>query len=828
MSILNLIKIKGQVGDVLGALALIKIKIFYINKVFLSTFKYLRSILNVALVFLFVCNFQQQSYATETVTFFYTGAEQTFVVPSGITSIIVDATGAAGGHGATDQNGRGGKGGRVQATLAVTAGEILYIYVGGRGKNTSVNPGTNSLADNLWTKENYQGGFNGGGNGGSIQGGGGGGATDIRRGGNALSNRILVAGSGGGGGGQRRYSQYGGNGGHGGGIIGQTGQRGNSGQGGMGGPGGTQSSGGAAQTNSGAGSLGQGGYGANPGGQSAQRDGGGGGAGYYGGAGGGYKHDDGGGGGGGGSSYVISSATNVTHTQGYTDYEADGSISITYTGPPNTTPTVSNVSASGDENNILEITLNGSDADGDSLTYSVVTTPSNGTVSISGGVATYTPNANYAGSDSFTYKANDSEDDSDTNATVSISIIEADFDDDGINNNTDTDDDGDGVLDENDAFPLDATEFIDTDGDGTGNNADSDDDGDGVLDENDAFPLDIAASLDSDGDYFPDSWNVGYGAINSVTNLQLDTDSNNSETTLDIASMIPEIEEGNKKVGLIGWFSAKPEFIRLQSGKVKRLLNLMSNGIHFTQTITAIMPTYISSENAIEFSGTQHLVFSQPKPDSMTIFIVAKGTGHVWGDSSTFLNLQNQQINVGTGEDTTNYEQHSDASINTDRTTIYVMTSNASNNEVNFKTGYKQLFSKVLLLARKSSDTFYLGKSGVSINNAFEGKMYEMLIYNRILTDDEIEEIQNELSLRWDSSELKSKEIIIDSNYTGTGKGTKVRPYKKLKEALKKIYDGGRVKLKPGTYNDALIITENIIIQSDGGAVILGTPKAEQ
>ena len=44
------------------------------------------------------------------------------------------------------------------------------------------------------------------------------------------------------------------------------------------------------------------------------------------------------------------------------------------------------------------------------------------------------------------------------------------------------DDDGDGVLDVDDAFPLDASETIDTDGDGIGNNADTDDDGDGVDD----------------------------------------------------------------------------------------------------------------------------------------------------------------------------------------------------------------------------------------------------------------------------------------------------------------------------------------------------------
>ena len=165
--------------------------------------------------------------------------------------------------------------------------------------------------------------------------------------------------------------------------------------------------------------------------------------------------------------------------------------------PPPAPPTVSNVSASGDENIALSITLSGSDSDGNSLTYSIVSNPANGSVSISGAVATYTPNANFVGSNSFTYKANDGTVDSDSNATVSITINEADLDNDGINDSTDTDDDGDGVADSSDAFPLDSGETLDTDGDGIGNNTDADDDGDGVADTFDENPLDS-----SDTTYF--------------------------------------------------------------------------------------------------------------------------------------------------------------------------------------------------------------------------------------------------------------------------------------------------------------------------------------
>ncbi|MCW8327919.1 thrombospondin type 3 repeat-containing protein [Photobacterium sp. SDRW27] len=84
------------------------------------------------------------------------------------------------------------------------------------------------------------------------------------------------------------------------------------------------------------------------------------------------------------------------------------------------------------------------------------------------------------------------------------------------------DTDNDGVIDSEDAFPLDGSETIDTDNDGIGNNADSDDDGDGVEDDVDAFPLDATESLDSDGDGIgnnadPDDNNNGIDDVDETT-----------------------------------------------------------------------------------------------------------------------------------------------------------------------------------------------------------------------------------------------------------------------------------------------------------------------
>lgn len=86
------------------------------------------------------------------------------------------------------------------------------------------------------------------------------------------------------------------------------------------------------------------------------------------------------------------------------------------------------------------------------------------------------------------------------NCPAVANAIQADQDQDGQGNACDGDDDNDGIDDELDAFPLDATETIDTDSDGIGNNADPDDDGDGVNDDADAFPLDSTESADTDAD----------------------------------------------------------------------------------------------------------------------------------------------------------------------------------------------------------------------------------------------------------------------------------------------------------------------------------------
>lgn len=133
-----------------------------------------------------VLGFSASAFA-ETATFSYTGHQQEFVVPAGVTTVGVTAIGGAGGT-EGDDVARGGLGAVVSGDVSVLPGETLYVEVGGLGSLESA-------------------GFNGGGYAGTgsdegYAGGGGGGASDVRSVPTAeagsLASRLIVAAGGGG------------------------------------------------------------------------------------------------------------------------------------------------------------------------------------------------------------------------------------------------------------------------------------------------------------------------------------------------------------------------------------------------------------------------------------------------------------------------------------------------------------------------------------------------------------------------------------------------------------------------------------------------------
>jgi len=229
-----------------------------------------------------VWGFETEGYTISSYT--YTGAEQTWTVPSDVTEITVKAWGAGGASvlDAYEHKG-GGSGAYSEAKISVSPGQILVIAVGEGGKHGD--------------QDDFggDGGWPGGGYGtyGSFSGGGGGGYSGIFLGSRSQSNALIIAGGGGGG----AATTYGGAGG------GIEGNNGGDRWYDTGGYGGTQTGGGAGMPDGADGSALQGGNGDLRGSQINNGNtysAGGGGGGYYGGEGGQAY----GGGGGGGSGYI--------------------------------------------------------------------------------------------------------------------------------------------------------------------------------------------------------------------------------------------------------------------------------------------------------------------------------------------------------------------------------------------------------------------------------------------------------------------------------------------------------------------------------------------
>ncbi len=84
-------------------------------------------------------------------------------------------------------------------------------------------------------------------------------------------------------------------------------------------------------------------------------------------------------------------------------------------------PVAAPQSSTTDEDTELPLILAATDADGDALTYSLVTAPEHGTLTGAGASFTYAPSANFNGTDSFTFQASDGVNNSNL-ATVTLTV----------------------------------------------------------------------------------------------------------------------------------------------------------------------------------------------------------------------------------------------------------------------------------------------------------------------------------------------------------------------------------------------------------------------
>ena len=96
-------------------------------------------------------------------------------------------------------------------------------------------------------------------------------------------------------------------------------------------------------------------------------------------------------------------------------------ITVTPTPSSNQAPIAENLAITTEEDTQVSILLQASDANIDSLTYTIVSNPTNGASAGTAPSLTYTPNSNYNGTDSLAFKVNDGTVDSNI-ATVTITV----------------------------------------------------------------------------------------------------------------------------------------------------------------------------------------------------------------------------------------------------------------------------------------------------------------------------------------------------------------------------------------------------------------------
>ena len=303
------------------------------------------------------------------------------------------------------------------------------------------------------------------------------------------------------------------------------------------------------------------------------------------------------------------------------------------------------------------------------------------------------------------------------------------------------DSDGDTHIDNIDAFPLDPDEWLDTDNDGIGNNADPDDDNDNYSDEielvagtsptiNMEFPiLDFSTHVDS---YISDN------DTNSIeSNLILWLDS----TNIDASS--------NVSLGL--------------NSSIAAWVDLTGNGNNALQPTANDQPTYSSTANLNNQAG---ITFSDhyldidstltPGTSGRTIVLVvapnnigteilslnADPANSSWG--STFI-IEPNAVRVSGST-------YFDVDINAGELYIYSI-KNDENETVADVEGFKN--GGPLTISSTTSHTLNIDESmtrigGLADGSRFNGILSEILIFDKELTQTELNTIHRYLAIKWD------------------------------------------------------------------------------
>ena len=91
--------------------------------------------------------------------------------------------------------------------------------------------------------------------------------------------------------------------------------------------------------------------------------------------------------------------------------------------PVNDAPVAQDETVTTDEDTAVTVTLSATDVDGDQLSYTITGAPANGSATISGNEITYTPNADYNGSDQVSVSVSDGQLAANANVDITINPV---------------------------------------------------------------------------------------------------------------------------------------------------------------------------------------------------------------------------------------------------------------------------------------------------------------------------------------------------------------------------------------------------------------------
>lgn len=167
----------------------------------------------------------------------------------------------------------------------------------------------------------------------------------------------------------------------------------------------------------------------------------------------------------------ILSTANHSALAGSVNGRIDAAAAVGASPPGNTPPTAANKTANTNAGTAVAVTLSATDPAQCQLSFAIVGGPSNGilntitnnsctsgTPNADTAAVTYTPNANFNGSDSFTYRANDGTANSNT-ATVSITVAPAAACSAAVTSDSDTNNSGGGTVTVNVALGSSVTKW---------------------------------------------------------------------------------------------------------------------------------------------------------------------------------------------------------------------------------------------------------------------------------------------------------------------------------------------------------------------------------